>query len=125
MLDVLGAVISLIASKKHTALVKKYQKPIIIATTAVLIAADVSIAVKNRNALDLFSLAGVLLHTGAFWLDDERIIRWVSLAGSPFWFVYNFFSRAYGSAVGDILSMCSIVIAMIRHRNVESNTEKK
>lgn len=123
VLDVLGALISMIAGKKHTALVKKYQKPIIILSTASFIAAGVSIAVINRNILDLFSLAGVLLHTGAFWLDDERIIRWVSLMGSPFWFIYNFFSRAYGSSIGDILSMCSIIIAMIRHRNTKSKSE--
>jgi len=36
--------------------------------------------------------------------------------------VYNLLSRAYGSAIGDILTMCSIIIAMIRHRN--SDNEK-
>ena len=73
-----------------------------------------------RNA----SLTGVLLHTSAFWINSEKIIRRISLLGSPFWFIYNFFSRAYGSAVGDILTMCSIIIAMIRHRNEESTQEK-
>ena len=58
----------------------------------------------------------MLLHTGAFWISDERIIRRISLLGSPFWFVYNFASRAYGSAIGDLLTMGSIVIAMIKYR---------
>ena len=38
---------------------------------------------------------------GAFWMSDEKKIRYVSLIGTPCWFVYNFMSRAYGSAVGD------------------------
>ena len=55
------------------------------------------------------------MHTSAFWISDERIIRRVSLLGSPFWLAYNLLSRAYGSAVGDLLSMVSI--AMIKYRN--------
>lgn len=116
ILDVLGAGSSFVAGKKHHPFIQKREKPIIIAITALMIAVGVAIAVINRNILDLFSLTGVLLHTGAFWLNSETVIRRVSLVGSPFWFVYNFCSRAYGSAIGDILTMCSIVIAMIRHR---------
>jgi hypothetical protein len=65
-----------------------------------------------------------LLHTGAFWLTDERIIRRVSLLGSPFWFVYNFYSRAYGSALGDVLTMVSIIIAMIKFRKHKKEEDK-
>ena len=43
--------------------------------------------------------------------------------GSPFWFAYNFLSRAYGSAIGDVLTIVSIIIAMIRHR--EKKGEQK
>ena len=69
-----------------------------------------------ENLFSLMPIVGVLLHTGAFWLTDERHIRRLSLAGSPFWFVYNLYSRAYGSAVGDILTMISILVAMARYR---------
>ena len=74
----------------------------------------------SKSWLDLFSLTGVLLHTSAFWITNEKIIRRVSLAGSPFWFVYNISSKAYGSAIGDALTMCSIIIAMIRYRKAEN-----
>ena len=80
------------------------------------------IAFYNKSWLDLFSLTGVLLHTSAFWISSEKMIRRVSLLGSPFWFVYNLLSRAYGSAIGDILTICSIIIAMMRHKN--SDNEK-
>jgi len=121
VLDVLGAISSTAAGKKNTAFVKKHQKLLLTAITAAMVIAGVTIACINKSYLDLFSLAGVLLHTSAFWLNSEKVIRRISLLGSPFWFVYNFLSRAYGSAVGDVLSMCSIVIAMIRHRNAESS----
>ena len=57
---------------------------------------------------------GVIFHTIALWIDDEKRIRQVSLLGSPFWFVYNFVSGAYGSCIGDILSIVSLITAKLR-----------
>ncbi len=116
VLDILGAVASVVAGKKHTKWIKKHLTLVIVLINGVIVAAGLTIAIVNQNWLDLFSLAGVLLHTGAFWLSSEKIIRRISLAGSPFWFVYNFLSRAYGSALGDLLTMGSILLAMYRHR---------
>lgn len=122
ILDILGAASSVIAGKKHTSFVKKHLKAIIFGINAVIVFAGVTIALINKSWLDLFSLTGVLLHTSAFWISDEKIIRRVSLIGSPFWFIYNFFSHAYGSAIGDVLTICSILIAMFRHR--EANAKR-
>lgn len=119
ILDVLGAISSFVAGKKHTSFVKKHLTLVIVLITALILGAGIAISLINRSYLDLFSLTGVLLHTSAFWLNREKVIRWVSLAGCPFWFIYNFTSQAYGSAVGDLLTMGSIVIAMIRHRKQE------
>ena len=112
-LDVVGAVASVIAARRDTPFVRKHLRAVIISVDAVIVIVGILL---YRTPLDLLPLFGVLLHTGAFWLTDERWIRRVSLAGSPFWFGYNFASRAYGSAVGDLLTMVSIVIAMIRYR---------
>ena len=122
VLDILGAVSSVVAGKKHTPFVQNHTKLILILMNGCIIAAGGTIALLNRSWIDVFSVIGVLLHTSAFWISDEKIIRRVSLLGSPFWFVYNFLSRAYGSAVGDLLTMGSIVIAMVRHR--EKKNEK-
>lgn len=116
VLDILGAVASVVAGKKHVPFVKKHLKFFVIGINLLILGAGISIALLNQSFLDLFSLMGVLLHTGAFWLSSEKIIRRISLAGSPFWFIYNFLSRAYGSAVGDLLTMGSILLAMYRHR---------
>ncbi len=116
VLDVLGAVSSIVAGKKHTTFVHKYRKAILVGMNLCIILAGGTIAFLNQSWLDLFSIAGVLLHTNAFWLNDEHKIRIVSLMGSPCWFVYNFTSRAYGSAVGDVLTIGSILIAMVKYR---------
>jgi len=120
VLDVLGATASVIAGKKHVDFVKNHTKAVMLAAEGVIAATGIAIALINKSWIDLFSVTGVLLHTGAFWITDEKIIRRVSLLGSPFWFVYNFLSRAYGSAVGDVLTMVSIVVAMIRHKNADT-----
>ena len=116
VLDVLGAIASVVASEKDTGFVKKHLKAVIISVNLLIFGTGIAIAIANKSWLDLFSLAGVMLHTGAFWLNSEKLIRCVSLAGSPFWFFYNFMSQAYGSAIGDLLTMGSIILAMYRHR---------
>jgi hypothetical protein len=116
-LDVLGAVASVLAERKNTKFIKKHLKSVIISVNAVIIVVGVIIAVLNKSFLDLLPIAGVLLHTGAFWMNDEKIIRRISLIGSPFWLCYNFLSRAYGSAIGDALTIGSIIIAMIKYRD--------
>lgn len=116
--DVLGIIISFIATKKDKGFIKKYTVPIIIASNALIIAAGVFCYV---DFLSIFPVIGVMLHTSAFFLTDEKKIRRLSLAGSPFWFVYNTASKAYGSSVGDVLSMVSIISAMVRYRKMSAS----
>lgn len=121
ILDVIGVIASVIAEKKDKPFIKKHLRAVIISIDAIMVVAGVIICIINQSLLDLLPIAGVLLHTSAFWLTDERKIRLVSLTGSPFWFVYNFASRAYGSAAGDLFTMVSIIIAMIKYRKVKNN----
>lgn len=121
VLDVLGAISSVIAQKKNTPFISRHKRAVWIAVNAATVAVGLLL---YEDVFSLLPIAGVLLHTGAFWLDDEKWIRRVSLAGSPFWFVYNFRSRAYGSAVGDALTVVSILVAMVRYRK-QSHPEKE
>ena len=74
----------------------------------------------------LLPIFGVMLHTGAFWITDEKTIRRLSILGSPFWLLYNLVSHAYGSAIGDVSSMISIGVAIYRYdiRKKEKKEEK-
>ena len=116
VLDVLGAAVSVVAEKKDHPRLTRHIKPIIITCNLVIVGVGLLL---YENVFSLLPIAGVLLHTGAFWLRDERIIRRISLLGSPFWFVYNLVSRAYGSCIGDLLTMVSIVVAMVKYREKE------
>ena len=87
VLDILGAVSSVVAGRKHTGFVKRHTKAVLIAMNVCILLAGGTIALWNCSWIDVFSIIGVLLHTSAFWISEEKIIRRVSLLGSPFWFV--------------------------------------
>ena len=124
VLDVMGVLASVVAQKREHPFIKKHIRLVFCTVNAMIVAAGLFICVMNQSLLDLLPIAGVLLHTGAFWMTNETHIRRVSLVGSPFWLAYNLASRAYGSAIGDILSMVSIVTAMVKYRDrKEKNTE--
>jgi hypothetical protein len=125
VLDVLGAISSMIASKKDSAFVKKHTRLIFILVNVTIIGAGLTVCIVKRSIIDVLPILGVLFHTCAFWLSDERVIRRVSLAGSPFWLVYNFISRAYGSAIGDVLTIVSILSAMFKYRKKNKNQESE
>ncbi len=126
ILDILGISAAFIATKKDKEFFKKHAILIFALTVAVIIAGGVLSIVLALSATDnitpwviilnILPTLGVLLHSSAFFLSEERKIRILSLVGSPFWFVYNTASKAYGSSVGDVLSMASIIGAMIRYK---------
>ncbi len=120
VLDILGIFASVIAQKKNNSAIKKYLTLVIISVNAVIIACGLLL---YNSPIDLLPLFGVLLHTGAFWLTNERHIRIISFLGSPFWLAYNLISGAYGSAVGDVLTMCSIGLAIFRYDILKNNTK--
>ena len=115
VLDILGAISSVLAKKKDSKFIKTYFWFVFIFVDLSIVAAGVVTMILTDDYFGVFSIIGVLLHTSAFWMNDEKKIRIVSFAGSPFWFVYNFASKAYGSAIGDLLTTGSILIAIFRY----------
>lgn len=112
LLDVCGSASSVLAQNKERGIIKRHFLVFFVGVNLAIIAIGLSLYV---NVFSLFPIIGVLFHTCAFWIDDEKWIRRVSLLGCPFWLIYNFVSGAYGSCIGDVLSMVSIGIAMIRY----------
>ena len=130
ILDILGISAAFVAAKKDKPFFKRHSRLIFGLTVAVIVlggALSVFLAFKASTGevtplaviLSILPTIGVLLHSSAFFLSEERKIRILSFIGSPFWFVYNTASKAYGSSVGDVLSMASIISAMIRYRKKE------
>lgn len=81
MLDILGTVSSVVADNKDKGFVKKYRRLCLILMDLVILAAGL---ILYENVFSLFPIVGVILHTSAFWISDEKIIRRVSFLGSPF-----------------------------------------
>ena len=121
-IDIAGIVASLLAEKKDAPIIKKHLKLFIIGIDAIIVASGL---VFYQNVFSLFPIIGVLLHTSAFWLEKEKHIRLVSLLGSPFWLVFNITSGAYGSAIGDTLSIVSILVAIFRYDILKQTQKEK
>ncbi len=112
VLDIVGIGASVLAQRKDTPLIKKHVKTVAFLVNALIVAAGL---LMYKNPFSLLPMLGVLLHTGAFWFSNEKTIRIISLIGSPCWLMYNLYSCAYGSALGDALTIGSIVLALIRY----------
>ena len=73
-------------------------------------------AFVQREWIELLPIAGALLQTGGLWCNNEQTIRKFGLCSAPFWLVYNYISQAYGAALGSVIAIVSIIIAMVRYR---------
>ena len=119
-MDALSTVSSFFAGKKHSPQLKPYTKWIAAASLAVITVAGLSVAAAQRDIVELLPIAGALLQTGGLWCEDEQTIRKFGLCSAPFWLVYNFISQAYGAALGSLLAIVSVVVAMYRYRKGRS-----
>ena len=119
-MDALACVTNAFAYKKDTAVIKKYKIPIILITNAAIITVGLLL---YENVFSLLAILGVLCESISGWMKNEKLIRIVSLFGVPCWLVYNVVSGAYGSAVGSVLALISIISALIRYsRKAEDNS---
>lgn len=111
VLDFAGFVLSFFAGYKQKTFVKKHFLIIMIIVNILLICLGLRMC---RDVFGIFAILGIVFEISALWLTKEKNIRILSLIAAPFWLIYNLSSAAYGSAVGNILAMISIAIAMIR-----------
>ena len=103
---------SVFAARKHTPFVEKHKSLVITGVNGFIIGIGILVW---QNWLSLVPVVGVLLETNALWLTQEKHIRFVSLLSLPFWLFYNLHCGAYGSALGNILAILSIILAMVRY----------
>lgn len=122
-MDISAIPSSMLAARKHTSFVEKYRVPILLAVNAFIIGIGALIA---QNWLSWIPVVGVLFETAALWMTREKHIRWLSLVALPFWLFYNLSCGAYGSALGNVLGIGSIAMAMFRYdRPVRSGGDDK
>lgn len=112
---------SFFSYKKDSAFVSKYKIPIIIASFTAVVTVGLLLYV---NIFSLLAIIGALFENVAGWMKKEKMIRIVTLCSAPFWFSYNMIAGAYGSAFGAVLSVISIVSALIRYSKIEKKKFK-
>ena len=112
VLDLSALVVSLLAQRKDRGWLNKHPRLAVLGANLFLVAMGL---VVYQNIFSLLAIIGVLLETGALWLNREKQIRFLSFFAAPFWLAYNLLVSAYGSAIGNVMTMVSIGIAFVRH----------
>ena len=120
VMDVSAIPSSVLAARKHTPFVQRHKWGIVAGVNAFVILLGLLVW---QDWLSWVPVVGVLLETNALWLSKEKHIRWLSLASLPFWLFYNLRCGAYGAALGNILVIGSIVMAILRYDIPKKNHE--
>ncbi len=111
-LDIVALLVSLLAQRRSKGFIERHLKLSIIGSNLFIIAVGLLL---YQNIFSLFPIIGVIFETGALWLTNEKHIRFVSFFGAPCWLVYNVVTFAYGSAIGNVITMVSIIIAILHY----------
>lgn len=111
-IDILSTVSTIAAKNKHKSFISKHLKAVIICLNTLIFLAGLTL---YKNIFSFFPIIGAILQTSAFWITDEKKIRFVSFLGAPFWLIYNLVSQAYGATIGSALSIISIGLAIYRY----------
>lgn len=64
--------------------------------------------------VEFLPVVGMTATTISFRLSDAKAIRRFGLVSSPSWLVYNIVNFAVGAIICEVLSLCSILIGMLR-----------
>jgi len=112
LLDIVGFLISLVCSQTERKFVKRFFWPILILSNLTIVVVGIF---TYKNIFSLLAIFGVFLETLALWLKREKHIRFVSIFAAPCWLLYNFKSKAYGSVVGNVITLVSLAVAILRY----------
>ena len=118
-MDASAVLTSAVAYQKDKPIIKKFKIPILIVLLAVILTIGILL---YETPFSLLPIVGLLFESAAGWMKTEKMIRIVSLFAIPFWLVYNIISGAYGSAVGSVLALISVVYALIRYSSKKNES---
>ena len=113
VLDCAALLVSVACKNREKGFIKRHLVLAIILSNLFLIGAGL---LTYRNIFSLLALFGVLFETLALWPRKEKTILRLSLLGAPFWLAYNLIAFAYASAAGNLITLISITLALLRLR---------
>lgn len=112
VMDLVATAVSLVAGKRDHRFIQKNMVIVAIITNAVVVATGLAL---YENIFSIFSILGVALETSAFWLKNEKQIRLFSLLGAPCWLTFNLAHKGYTGVVGNVITLISIGVALVRY----------
>ena len=62
----------------------------------------------------LLLIAAKLLTTISYGMKNERLLRFITLPSCVFWSVYNLYVGSLGGAIGDIVTLASLLVAVYK-----------
>lgn len=68
-----------------------------------------------KNIYSLFPMLAMVDSTLCLNIKKEKYFRIFNFPGSPLWLVYGIYSKSYSGILGEIFTMTSIIIAVIRY----------
>lgn len=119
LLDMVALLVSLMCKNRDRGIINKYLTVSIVLSNIIIVSSGLLV---YENIFSLLPILGVIFETTALWLKNERSIRIVSLLVAPFWLVYNLLINAYGSSIGNVITLLSIVSAILRYDVMNSQT---
>ncbi|MBE6608629.1 MAG: YgjV family protein [Ruminococcaceae bacterium] len=122
LLDIVAFFVSLLCSKSNSGFIKKHFLLTVIFSNVLVVAVGLTV---YENIFSLLPILGVIFETLALWLKKERGIRAVSLLGAPFWLAYNLLNSAYASAAGNVFTLVSITVAIVRYDFLKKEVKKE
>ena len=112
LLDTVALLVSILCHSRDRGFIKKHLVWVILASNLLIIGVGLT---TYQNLFSLLPIFGVIFETLALWLKREKQIRLCSLAGAPPWLAYNLYSHAYGSAIGNVITLVSLFVAILRY----------
>ena len=66
------------------------------------------------SPISLMLIAAKLLTTISYGMKNERLLRYIALPSCIFWCIYNLYIGSLGGAIGDCLTLLSLVSAICK-----------
>lgn len=118
LLDTIAFFVSLLCQRRDHKFIKKHFVLVVILSNVAIFAIGM---LTYKNIFSFLPILGVIFETLALWMKKERTIRIISLFGAPFWLAYNILNYAYGSSIGNVITLISIGIAIVRYDILKSD----
>ena len=105
--------VSVIRNSLYSSFVKRGRSttPVIIGFSIFVIATGVA---TFAGVLSLLPIGAKILTTVSYGMKNEKLLRYITLPSCIMWSIYNLYVGSWGGALGDALTLVSLLIAIYK-----------